>query len=87
MPVLKQIFSDKMVTPVPVMLSFEVENSVSSFCLFEVDKKETLSDLVRKFGPDDLAVMEEISNIQDGGIVINDPEGDEPAQKIQNMCY
>ena len=38
---------------VPVMFSFGIEYSVSCFWLVEVDREETLAQLVDKFGPDD----------------------------------
>ena len=39
---------------VPVMFSFRIEYSVNYFWLVEVDREETLAQLVDKFGPDDL---------------------------------
>ena len=38
---------------VPVMCFFGIEYSVSCFCLVELDREETLAQLVDKFGPDD----------------------------------
>ena len=38
---------------VPVMFSFGMEYSVSYFWLVEVDRDETLAQVVDKFGPDD----------------------------------
>ena len=38
---------------VPVMFSFGIEYSVSCFWLVEVDREESLAQLVDKFGPDD----------------------------------
>ena len=43
-----------MASLVPVMISFGMESSSSSFSLVEVDRKEKLSDLVESLGPDDL---------------------------------
>jgi hypothetical protein len=42
-----------MASLVPVMISFGMESSSNSFSLFEVDRKEKLSDLVESHGPDD----------------------------------